>query len=714
MEFAFHHSPWWLLLILPAAGALAWWMYRPTRDMLPQGVRWALGVFRFLILALIGILLLDPVLTSLRRIVRPPVVAVLQDVSESMVIHRDSAFVRTEYPPLLKSFVERLTQGETQADLYGFADQVYAGLTPDSLAYTGQTTQLSQALRDMRYRYQNQNLGAIVVVSDGIVNAGENPLYSLDQLRQPVYTVLLGDTTPQRDITIQDVQYNEIAYAGTETPILVKVRSTGFDPAGVKVSLSSGGRVLDTRDLSLARNSTGEVNLLIKPEGTGLQAYQLNVSRLDGEISYRNNTRTIYLNVLETRVKIALLAGSAHPDLGALRQAFDRTLGYELTEFVLKRPGEFAEDPARYDLAAFDLIILHNYPQSSADRTMVSKLADLIKNQNKPVMFLIGAFTDLRTLAPLYDYMALTPQTVTNNVEEAVPVFTSAYRNHATYTFPEDWIAWAAASPPLYRNQSNWQPRTNAEVYATARIKNINLTYPVFALQSFLGRKNMVLVGENFWRMRAHAFTEKEDFEYFDGWLFNNIRWLMANEDKRKFRVTTSRRLYTGSEPVIFKAQVYDDSYNPLPGVEIKVNVTGPGNQTREYFLNETAPARYELELPNQEEGTYSFVAIGTKNGVKAGDDRGQYSIGRSTIEHQRLQADQELLRQMALRSGGKFIYARDLPALADSLNALPGMKPVIEYPKKRSSLHDFIWVLIALLTLMSVEWIVRKVYSLI
>ncbi len=714
MNLTLTYSPLWLLLIVSVAAALTWWMYRGTRDLLPRGLQVALHAFRFTVLTALGILLLEPLLTSLTKLTFPPIIAVLQDDSESLVIQPDSTYVRKDFPQQLKGFMGEFEGENYQLDLYRFAAEVSPEADPDSLRFDQAGTNLSAGLKHVENLYQNQNLGAVVLISDGIPTAGVSPLYAIEGLRQPVYTVLLGDTTPQRDIRIQEVLYNEIAYLDNEMPIRVKVRSRGYDQASLKVTLRNREKVFGTQPLTLSRRkSEGTVDFTIKPDEVGLQPYQVVVSRMDGEITYRNNVRTLYINVLETRVKIALFAGAPHPDLGALKQAFAQDESYELTEFVLRRPGTFYNDPSNYNLQDFDLFILHNFPQSSADDEEVAQLAQLIEEEKKPVMYLVGISTDLPTMGPLFDYMGLTPRGVSPKSEEVIADFQETYRNHSTYTFADSWISWINAAPPLYRNQSDWQPKPTTNVYATAKIKSVALDYPVFGLQSQLGRKNMVLLGENFWRWRAHSYLESDDFELFDSWLFNLIKWLRANDDKRKFKVEPSQTFFTSNDPVIFKGQAYDDSYNPIEGVDIELTLTDPEGRKEEFYLNESVEAQYTLELYNLAEGPYSYTAEGRKADQLVGRDQGQFSIGRSNVEHFRLQADQDLMQQVALRTGGEAVAARELDQLAAQLKALPGLKPTSEFKRDRQSVHEYGWIMVLLLLLLSAEWIVRKVNSL-
>lgn len=716
MELIFSHSPWYILLIVVLAAALTYLMYRGTRDLLPLLPRVLLGLFRFVVLSLVGILLLEPLLNATKKIVSQPIVAVLQDVSESIIVQKDSAFARNEYPEMLKTFLGAFSEQDYAVDYYTFSSDLNLEAQVDSLAFGATGTNISGSMERLQKLYQNQNLGAIVLVSDGISTEGANPLFIIDRFKQPVHTVLLGDTTPQQDLKISDVLFNEIAYLKSETPIQVKVRKEGFQTANVKVTLRGEGKVIGTKELKLNRNQVqGQVSFMVEPKEPGVQQYQISISRLPEEITYRNNQKKIFINVLETRVKIALFAGSPHPDLGALKQAFKREDRYEVREFTHRGPTDYYVDPNGFDLDEFDLIMLHNFPSSSADKAMVEKIAKQIENRKVPVMHFVGAFTDLQTLQPLYKHMAITPKNYNTKSEEVIANFTQKYRDHSTYTFGESWLTWANSSPPIFRNRSNWESKSNADVYATARIKNIQLDYPVFALQNQLGKKNFVFLGENFWRMRAHAYVENEAFDFFDDWLFNNIKWLIVDdEDKRKFKVKPSKRLYTGKEPVNIRGQAYDDSYNPIPGVEIKLTLTSPNGNENIYYLNETSQSQYYLELFNLEEGSYRYVAEGRKNELVIGTDKDQFAVGQSNIEHLRLQADQGLMRQLALRTGGNFTHAKDLAGLPALIKADNSLKPTVGFKESRQDFHRFTWLLILLLSLLSVEWIVRKLYSLL
>ncbi len=234
MNITFGYSPYLIIPILILAGLASYWLYRQTKELLSFPLQLVLGFFRFIVLSFIGILLLQPLLTSLAKISNTPIIAVLQDVSESLVIHKDSNFVKNEYPEKLASFLDAFDEDSYDIDTYEYASGIQPGINTDSLRFHERGTNISYALNETSKLYRNQHLGAMVMITDGISTEGNNPLYTVDRFTIPVFTVLIGDTTPQQDIRIKEVLHNEIAYLNDEMPIRVKISSEGYEQASLE------------------------------------------------------------------------------------------------------------------------------------------------------------------------------------------------------------------------------------------------------------------------------------------------------------------------------------------------------------------------------------------------------------------------------------------------------------------------------------------------
>ncbi len=715
VQFDFSISPIWLLPCAVLSALLSWWLYRRSGELMPVWLKWTLTFLRFSLFTLLFFLLLGPLLTSTTRHQNLPIIAILQDDSESLIINKDSSFLRDSLPSKLKELIGAFDKDEYNVQFHSFSQNLGKNNSPDSLTFSKEGTNISGSLDEIRKRYTHQNLGAIVIVSDGISTSGASPLYQAENIKQPVFPVLVGDTSEQKDISISTVLVNQIAYLDVLTPMQVKLKAMGYGNANLKLSVSWKGKLLEQREVNLDKTKPEmDVTFMVKPEEIGMQQYTITVTQLSDEITWRNNTKLVFLNVLENRIKIALFAGGPHPDLAALREPILSDKRYELFEFIHKTKTEFYENPDRFKMEDYDLVILHNFPFSASDAAYIEKITAQVKNRNLPILCFSGIFTDLKTAAPLFELLGIFPAGVNENFEEAQVRFQPAFAEHSTFTFDEDWIRMANQAPPLSRNRSDWRARPETKVFGTATIKNVQLGYPIFGLQQMLGRKNMVFVGENFWRIRTHFKLESQSFQPFDLWILNTIQWLVVKDDKRKFKVFPVKPLFGGNEAVMFRGEVYDDNFNPVSGAEIKLKIKSPDNKELDFYLNESGHAHYFLETGNFSEGTYSYLAEGKKGELLLGKDQGQFSVGKSNIEHFQLKADKGMMEQLALRTKGTFYHVREMAGLVDQIKAIPTLKPVVDLQKSRKGFQELTWALFLLIGIVTIEWVVRKVYSLI
>lgn len=145
IELDFTYSPWFLLICALIAGAASWFLYRKTKEFLPTWAQYLLTVFRFVVFMILSVLLLEPLLNSFTKIKNPPIIAVIQDNSESLVIHKDSAFVKREFPGLLNAFLDDLGNTEAEVQFFSFDNELISDASPDSLTFDRTGTNISGA-----------------------------------------------------------------------------------------------------------------------------------------------------------------------------------------------------------------------------------------------------------------------------------------------------------------------------------------------------------------------------------------------------------------------------------------------------------------------------------------------------------------------------------------------------------------------------------------
>lgn len=715
----FTYSPLYILLCLALAGGLSYWMYRKVKIAIPNALRRVLNALRFITIFVILLLLLEPLWTAITEEKNPPIVVVLQDGTESMTAQKDSAWLKKQYPQIFNQLSAKLEGADIRVQPFVFgAGDVKRLKSIDSVNYKKSGSDLAAALEQITEQYANQNLAAIVIASDGISTEGKNPVNITEQIKVPIFTALVGDTTRARDLIIESVLCNEISYLNTESPIQVNVRGQGITSENVSVTLAQRGKTIATQNVNLSPgNPTAKVNFNVKLDQVGIQQYEIHLNQIPNEISYQNNHQYIFIRVLETRLKVALFAGGPHPDVGALKKTLLKDNRYLLTPYLRKSESEFYDNnPTTADFSQTDIFIFQNFPTSVNDRPILDKIYAECDRRKVPIMHFVGSGLRMNIHPRQKDFMGITAERTSTTASDAFINLQASYKNHSTYRFDDEvkFREWINSAPPLQRNDSEWRAKPGTEVFAKAKIKGIALDYPIFGLQESNGMKNMVWVGENFWRLRSHNYLTFENFDLFDEWTYNLIQWLTTKSDNRRFRVFPSKNLYTGDERIIFKGQAFDDSYKPISGAEIKLQITDPQGKKFDYTLKEAQAGAYSLELSNFEEGAYSFTASGSKSGQNLGGDAGQFSVGRSAIEFVNLRADATTMQQLALRTDGQFVFAKDLLTLGDAIIRKPTVKPLVELKKSTQAMHRFLFPMILALTLLSIEWVVRKRFGML
>ena len=227
--FSTEYSLWFLpLCILAGVGYAAVLYYRSNKPEFPLWVKRTAFALRTLAVALIAFLLLNPIVKRITKEVEKPIILLGIDNSSSLLIGSKSAFYQGKFKENLQELVEKLKKDYT-LETYLLGDSLryvetdnYTSLPLD---YQDKQTNLSDFFEQINNVYANRNVGAVVLLSDGIFNAGNDPYYVANQINMPIYTVSMGDTVLYKDILISRVNYNKTVYRNNFFPIEILVRA---------------------------------------------------------------------------------------------------------------------------------------------------------------------------------------------------------------------------------------------------------------------------------------------------------------------------------------------------------------------------------------------------------------------------------------------------------------------------------------------------------
>jgi hypothetical protein len=702
------------IALILAGITLAFAYYRFTLPPLPLRRRVALSVLRSIALVLLLILLFEPIVRIVHRQDQPPRIAVLIDDTQSMTVKDKNG----DRSALLRQWLRdgRLTSipGSVETKFYTFTSKLHGGeaSTPDSLMLSGETTDLSSVFSQLKERLVKDNIQAGVVVTDGDYTVGKNPLYDATSLGIPLYTVGVGDTNEQKDILVEKVVTNNVAYAETKVPVQVTIRSSGFQGEKVEVTVSEGKDVLDRKVVQLA-SGTKEypVSLLVKPKEEGVKKYIVSVSSLPGELTEKNNSQTVFMKVLKSKLKIVLVAGAPGPDVSAVRQALQEDGHFSVVPFVQKNANDFYENrfsPSLLDSA--DCLLLLGFPTRVASQALLQQLKDALDRTKKPLLFVAGSTIDYNKLLAFQPYLPFLWTVLPPGEVQVFPALVDRYKNHPLITLegsmtPEAW----GQLPPINKNNTSYRAKPDAEMLCAVSYQNVVMPEPLVVIRNTNHQRSFAITGQNIWQWRLMAQGNSQTQKFFPMLVSNAIRWLTTKDDAKDVRIGPVKQIYTSAEPVDFVAQVYDEQFQPMDNAEVNVDIH-KGDESYQIALHAVGNGVYEGSAEGLGEGDYAYTGRANSGGKLYGEDGGKFSVGGVNVEFIETKMNKQLLEQLAFKTEGKYYDLAASDSLRDDLIRNNQFKSKELVQASEIELWNWQYFLAVLVLLFALEWFMRKI----
>lgn len=696
MNLTFQYPAWFLIFCaLLGLGYAALLYFRDTtfRENAPNLHRW-LAALRWLAVTILSALLLSPLLKSIQTETKKPVVVLAQDQSESAAADlagQNLEQYKQDFAALKNSLSE-----DYEVHELAFGDAVREGV---DFNFTDKVTNLSELMQSVYDLYGAQNLGAVVVASDGVYNEGSNPAYSSAPLVAPIFTVALGDTTAKKDLLVKRVFHNKIAYLGDKFSIQIDVAATNC--AGAQTVLTVGKvegdqvRQLTSIPISVAGGdffTTKEVQL--EADRAGVAQYIVALAKIPGEASTTNNTREIFIDVLDARQKILLLGNSPHPDLSALRQTLEQNKNYEVTVANAGAPG--------LDVAKFDFVVLHNLPSAAND---IGGILNTLNERRIPRLFVAGTQTKFSALNKAQELVTMQSDgQQTDDVQgKVVPQF-------ASFTLDPRIAEELPRFNPVTCPFGNFAATAQAQVILKKRIGKVDTDQPLLVVGESNGIKTGVFTGEGLWRWRLFDYLQHSNQEIFDELFGKTVQFLSLKEDKRKFRVTLDKNIFNENEPLVFGAELYNDNYELINDPDAALVIKNREGREFTYTFNKLGRA-YTLNAGILPTGNYTFRATTNFNGQSL-QYEGQFSVRPIQLELFETTANHAVLRQLSQKFGGETVGPAQIATLADKIKTRETIKPVIYETAKTQSVINLKWIFALLLGLLSAEWFLRRYFG--
>ena len=553
----------------------------------------------------------------------------------------------------------------------------------DTLTFTATQTNIDQALSNLSQIYK-ESIAPVVLLTDGNQTYGNDYQYNTANYKQPVFPLVLGDTTVHRDLKIQQLNVNKYAYLKNKFPIEAVIVYNGNTAVNSKFVVKKGNTVVYTKALKLSKtNNSSIINFTLPANTVGVSSYKAYVTKLANEKNTVNNVKNFAVEVISQKTKIAIVSSFSHPDLGALKSSIESN---EQREVVFLTP-----EKALLEINDFQLFI--NYQPNKNFKLFLNTLA----NRNKNTFTILGTKTDLNFINSVYKNVFR--HEITRQFEAYQADF------NANYTpFNIENIAFESF-PPLESNFGTVKFDIPYHTLLNKKLGAVLINSPLLATYEVNAKRSAVLFGENIWKWRLQHHINSKSFEDFDTFLGKIVQYLASNKKRNRLEVDY-KSFYNQNTNITIKASYFDKNYEFDKRKNLTITLVDLQNNEQKVIpliLNNNS---YNVDLSSLKPSKYRFkINVADQNISKSGN----FEILEYRVEQQFLNANSTKLNFLAENTNGETFFI-DKPELL--INRLLNDKRFVAIQKSNKNslpLVDWKYLLGIIVLALSIEWFLRK-----
>ncbi|MCF7974053.1 MAG: glutamine amidotransferase [Phycisphaerae bacterium] len=759
---------WIALGVTVTALVILIWAYARVRSW-DMALRLAF-VLKLLACLLLALCLAEPLLHSTRAKPGANAFAIVADNSQGMTIRDPGAAgsrgeqMKTLLTPETAPWLAQL-KDQFLVRQYTFDTRLQRLSEVGDLTWQGRASAMYTALDTLNQRYQGRPMAGVLLFTDG--NPTDIPTVQAAP-GVPVYPVLTGTAKQPRDLAVTNVSVTQTAFEDAPVTLMADVAASGYAGKTVTVTVTSteGAMVSqDTWDVQ-ASEAKQVFRFRLHPDQTGVLFYTVQVTeslKNDAvapltEATQANNQRTIMVDRGEGPYRILYVSGRPNWEFKFLRRALEEDPQVQLVGLirVAKREPKYdwrgrtgeqtnplyrgydPDDPSlaeQYDqpvlvrlntrdkdelsegfpakaedLYPYHAILLDDVDASFFTQDQMELIRKFVAERGGGLMMLGGSESLERGAYDRTPIGALLPVYVDKTLDAAAsgPVRMSLTR--------EGWLEpWARlrdneqaekdrlADMPAFRvvNQIR-RAKPGSRVVAAA-----NEDAPAMVVQSYgRGRSGVLTVGD-VWRWGLSRPDLTADRNKF--WR-QTLRWLVADVPER-LDLTIEQAGDQPDQAVVLRVETRDKDFTPLDDVTVTLEVAQgqdePVTLQAEPDLKERGV--YRALFRPRTSGAYLARAMISHGTELLGTVETGWTVDFEAREFQSVQVNQTLLKELAQKTGGQVVQARDLDQFVKALPAKTApitetlVRPLWDLPGVLPLLFGLVLVCFAL------EWTLRR-----
>ena len=761
-----------LFLALLVGGALLIrWGYRRDVGWVPPRRKLALSTLRAGALAIILFIATGAFLDVVRRFDGSGTVMVLVDRSQSMALvdRREgdaakqasellggAAATATRHDLLAATLADpardpiRALEGRFKVEVYGFGEG--SGLAPLAPATAGggplsglkapdeRASQLGAALADSARRARGRRLDAVILVSDGGSNRGEDPVEVAKSLGAPV--IALGVGSPQaKDLEIPFIFSEDVVFKNDRFVLDVRIRQRGFSGRSVPLVIrrtneAGAEEVLKEEQLALGDDREFVHSVELVPDKEGVFTFSAELTPQPEEANTVNNRKSrANIQVVDKKLRVLSIDDAPRWDFRFLRGIFeadrqrvqptfilrqgDRNLDSRGVKFLRSMP---AEAKAYKEI---DCIVLGDIGPDFFTSEDLKRIESWVRVDGGGLIVVAGrrampvqwGGTVLDQLLPVEPEVQ-PAQTVAEELSRTIkdadgvrPVVTNEGGRWAALRFAadpgENAQKWAESEPLRWIHPVKRAKSGAAVLLAHPSKRSGDDPMPILAVQRY-GRGQVAWIGsDECWRWRYKPGVAQHRRLW--GQLTSSLGMAHLLGNASRVQIETDRGEYAVGDRAQLIARVLDSDFNPLTADSVTVAVERD-------LAKEQVVLAARREQPGVFAGEWVPGATGRHRVVLTVDEAGG-SVGETTAERvvsvvePQLELDdggmrEDLLAQIAKAGDGAFIPLSRSVEVAEIIKA---RQRAGVQKREEVTLWNAPGVLCLLVLLLGVEWWYRK-----
>ncbi len=638
----------------------------------------------------------------------------------------------------------------------------------------GSETAIGDAIRAALGSLRGQIVSGVVIFSDGRNNAGTAPKEIAAQCRQryiPIYTVAAGVPHAPTDIALGEIEARDAVLANDVMKIAFKIRSRGYEgdtasvglwaysikenekdlsllPRDLENLITRSQKVLDHRVTLQGNNQKQSEALDYSPKTPGEYLLILKVDARPDEITDSNNYLTHRLRVADDKIRVLYVEHPPRYEFRFLRNALIRDTKILCHTLLTSADEGFPQDHTKSDdplfreplkefpkdlqsLLEFDVVIFGDVEPGFLGPEAARHIETFVVEFGGGLIFISGALYNPRSLAgtPLANLLPVVPEepggiSAQDQVHALVHgyVLTPDGKTHPITQFKE-------FRGDRDRNLEHWEDRDRKGdgmigIRWFQRVKKLKAgaspLVEVAGSQGESSRPPLFVVqhvgrGRVFWSATDETWLWRGlvgDYPYFYPFWQQALYW--AREGKllgaRRYRISVDKDRYTRGEKVQVFVNAYDEKFEPRHDERIEVSVDPPAGERLRITLvrDKTRAGYYEGEYTPTDTGPYKIWAGEEDESTRA---YARFSVYIPDREEEDPSLDEATLKELAAESN------RGIYFTLDDVGRLPKevQKSELQLTEtKEDDLWDSPLVYLLFALLITVEWILRKVFRML